>query len=517
MYRKNVAVSFSENEEVLGIAILPILVSRIYPSKYDESLDYLFGENITPPPVDISGSQLSESRPDFHDYSLLLPIFKLRQPITQARIKNTSTSLLDEYITAMCTGFHETFHIMQASASTVGWWFAIDELVRLSKTFEYMKRIKEAGAKNIKIPLTKWGKQVPASKEKWTCELRNLSDYLADCHFLRAVLIGNIPISINQAIEEVSEVCAKRQANVELTTSLDPSCPVSPNNMNLVDIFESEAHFFQDKLVFALWEMAGAPAKLLKSVEKRMSYGPYIKAFNVFKSLLGPRPPANWSELFQIAIHIALFSPFFKPRFNYTKIHYKWEDIHPCWRFVRVVEMMSKMTLPDEPLREYENLSHNICTKLGWSPTPLEIISEVAMLDSKCDKNPIGRDLLDRFVAFSSHIIQKGLPRLYMLGPSWRNILSRTLPWFRQGGEVLYIQNIPPWISRQEALNLIIYYSILDDAIKNCDFSHSKGLLKAFCHYSIEQKCDTIQNMDEYFNQLVQDCLGWGLKGIAPA
>lgn len=509
---------FFKSEKILGWASFPTLIAVIYPPKYIEATNYFFGRKVNPPFVDIEGSDLLKRRKDFQEWTFRVPTHVLSEPSTKARIKNTPLDVLNDYITAMCTGFHEVHHIKQAASSTVGWWLATNEIDQLANVGNFLKRVKKAGEKTVRIPLWKWGKQTSTSNERWTYELRKLTDYLFRTSFIKAALTGSVPISIDEAVKGVSEIFTSRQLDIQLSTALDPGYPASPYGMTLVDLLESEARFFADQSVLGLWELAGAPKDVIKSFRSRMNFGPYVKAAEVSKSILGPCPPPRWGELFQIAIHIALFSPMFKPRFDNASLSYKWEDIHPCWRFVKVLDILSEIALPEEPLRECEYLTNSICAKLKWHPTPLEIMSEIANIDSSCSRNPIHRDLLDRLAFFSSYVVQKGLPTLlpFTQGDD-TNIWNRMSPWFRQSGDKLSCQNIPPWISRQDAAEMVVCYLILNDAINNCHLSHSKAIHNAWMQHSIENKRNTIEEREEYFDELVRVSLGCAFKAVLPA
>jgi len=172
------------------------------------------------------------------------------------------------------------------------------------------------------------------------------------------------------------------------------------------------------------------------------------------------------------------------------------------------------MQAPKEPLKDYKSYCENICAKLKLLPTPLEIMSEIAILDSRSEEDPISRDLLDRLIIFSSNVIQHGLPDL-ISNITPMNIFKRMIPWFRLDGEQLVIQNIPPWISRIDAFNLTMMYLIVDDAINNNNFTHSKEIHNAFYFGSIQKKINTIKNRDENFDELVQESLGYNTRNIS--
>ena len=77
--------------------------------------------------------------------------------------------------------------------------------------------------------------------------------------------------------------------------------------------------------------------------------------------------------------------------FHYSNegFEWKWEDVHPGWRFVRIVDLLKKTWLTDNfshlsgwENEDYLNLSTHICEELSWPPPTEALASTIGMVFS---------------------------------------------------------------------------------------------------------------------------------------
>ncbi len=237
-----------------------------------------------------------------------------------------------------------------------------------------LSRIAETGADSVAIPLRDWARLEASCSKPWSPELRKFDYWSSLNESAAGAMLGYRSMSIGRALQERQALHIDQQTDLPDPSTLTPNAPASPLGLTATDLLESEAHM-HDGMACEMWRHAGVSDDLVVEVHEGLSHGPYMRAWEVLGDIFGYDRHARPIDVLLLALHLSFFSPLALTKPFREQIR-NWEDVQPCWRFVRSLEALAALTLPERPLEEYGDVCSQVCARLGWSPTPTEIAME---------------------------------------------------------------------------------------------------------------------------------------------
>lgn len=255
------------------------------------------------------------------------------------------------------------------------------------------------------------------------------------------------------------------------------------------------------------WRRAGIPEEIFRIIVNETYDGIYAIAGDWALRILGSRFSLL---LLLVAIQLSLFSPLLK--YDDKKCpHMEWEDIQPCWRFVNILWAMSRMSLPDDPIGEFQALCEGLAKKLSWLSPPWDHAAEFCSKDFSGVENPLARDLQERHIAFCRHAVKGGFVSPAAAPPE---LLKATGPWIIcNNGEGL-IHSAPQWMDSSLVLPTVLRYLLLEDARSSPSLARSQEIHNAMWQYKFRLHEGSKEQRDREFESYVGATLRFAFSEI---
>jgi len=431
------------------------------------------------------------------------------EDLPRERFDGVQRSDLKRLCKSLMTAHHELRHIEQASNTAVGVLLASTQRQLAAAVLVELSGLREAGLTRLAIPLLASGSFQKAEPER----CRPMAQSLAARYsaMLRQVLdlSGDTPITIGEALERDKKLAEVRPgAELHLSTALPLELPASPLQLQLKHLLEGEARL-ADAQSIGLALKAGLPEDIAVEVVDELSLEPeYTFAQKLFSSLTG-LPPAQPYLLFAL-YELALWPVFDRQNGN------RWEDVQPCWRFVRICEALRKLTVPADPLMDFAEFCSIVCGALGWV-SPLAVMQQRAE-DRRAESvsDPLLKDLYLRHRAFCEEVLRTGsLPVLD--GSAEPGFFDRFMPWVIHSGRRFFFNNYPRDLSLEEAVALMLAHAIGRDVLFASDFRRSRSWHERIHRHLIRRGEWTQERLADDFRGYLETCVtGHGALDIVP-
>jgi hypothetical protein len=427
------------------------------------------------------------------------------------RFDSVERSELKRLCRSLMTAHHELRHIAQASNTTIGVLLAGTQRQLAAAMLVELADLREAGLTRLAIPLLASGSFRKAEPERCRPMVQSLA--LRYSAMMRQVLdlTGDSPITVGEALERDKNLAEVRPgADLGLSTALPHELPASPLRLKLRHLLEGEARLADaDSIGLAL--RAGLPEDVAEEVMYELSADPeYTFAQELFSKLTQLGPPARPLLLFA-AYELALWPALDRKNGN------RWEDIQPCWRFVRICEALRKLTVPEDPLTHFADFCSIACRALGWV-SPMAVMQQ-RVEDHRAESvsDPLLKDLYLRHRAFCEEVLRTG--RLPVLdGSAEPGFFDRFMPWVSHSGGRFFFNKYPQELSLDEAGVLMIAHAIGRDILLAPNFGRSRGWHERIHRYLVRCGDWTQERLEDDFRGYLETLVtGHGNLETVPA
>jgi hypothetical protein len=254
---------------------------------------------------------------------------------------------------------------------------------------------------------------------------------------------------------------------------------------------------------------AGLPEDVAVEVLSELSLEPeYTFAQKLFTSLTG-FGPAQPDLLFAVC-ELALWPVFDRQNGN------RWEDVQPCWRFVRICEALRKLTVPTDPLTDFVDFCSIVCGAFGWV-SPL-VVMQQRVEDRRAESvsDPLLKDLYLRHRAFCEEVLRTGsLPVL--IGSAEPDFFDRFMPWMSHSGGRFFFNNYPRDLSLEETGALMVAHAIGRDVLFASDFRRSRSWHERIHRHLVRRGEWTQERLEDDFQEsLATFVTGHGALDVVP-
>ena len=331
-----------------------------------------------------------------------------------------------------------------------------------------------------------------------------------------SLLSGDRQINIEQLVEHKKEMAPYYPETPRIISKLKSSEASSPYGLSVRMLLEADAREFEIYSL-AAWEISGVDESLIEEIINQFNVPGYTEASDIFRQEMGRRighlSSSQITQCYQLCLHLSLWPDliqFGKPLNIEVQL---WEDLQPCWRFVRAIRSIAKLTIPDKPLSEYETFTHEICKTLGWK-TPLEHAQEVIKINfDKAENSIIGKDICDRHWHFCKFLIEKKLPVIYPLMEN-ESYLRRLVPWLIANQGTIKFHNVPDGVSDEGMLKLCIELLLIEACIYDDNLHVPKQIHRMFNNDLLKSGERSDTEVESEFDLILKDLLGLGVSNI---
>ncbi|OGL48236.1 MAG: hypothetical protein A2161_07690 [Candidatus Schekmanbacteria bacterium RBG_13_48_7] len=256
----------------------------------------------------------------------------------------------------LLTVYHEWIHFLQSLFTTFGRYMTVTLRIEAREIFHVLKYLQDKECK-VFIPIFRNFSQIDDENLQESLHLAGLSLWLRNVLHGQQDLSNGLPIYFFQALPPQSTPSPIYIHNGKAYT------------ISALQIIEGHARASEiDYLFFKTFQNNFSSEDVSQMLKESSVTDPYELILHILSDAL----ETNLLDIIQVAqacCDIAL-----NPVLDNDRQEEKWENLHPGWRFMQIVEVLKNLNLKKIDLQKPEEIAQKICTELGWD-NPLRAIS----------------------------------------------------------------------------------------------------------------------------------------------
>lgn len=274
----------------------------------------------------------------------------------------------------------------------------------------------------------------------------------------------------------------------------------SPHGLTIAHLLEAECRV-HDYTYLSNFLVAGVPEYIIEKVLHSL-FDPkgYHDAYLFFLKTLGR--PFNIidllipDKLFLLTIHLSFWT------LSVVAIEpsYVWEDLQPCWRFVRICEYLRKKNIRNLDSIDLEELTGDICNHFRWPP-PEEIAlntleSKEKILKTFAEDSPVYKDFYERHFAYCHFLLSEGYEPGRFLNIELENRLTPYCSYVK--GDGVGYQCVPTGMETAEIFQFIFIQQLSYALFVSGDLAAAQDLLLLFYADPVSDSVPVVPDLYEY-------------------
>jgi hypothetical protein len=399
-----------------------------------------------------------------------------------SRFEGMDEAVLERHCYSFATGFHELRHVEQASNTSAALLFAARHRWLALAALQGLGDLRKEGLTRLAIPLLSPAGENLIHPQTCRKSLQGLRTRLALLYRQLLDLTGDSGGTIGEALAIDQRVEQAAPGNgFHASSAFAHDDAVSPLGLTLRHLLEAETRL-HDTWALAKAMLLGVPKAVVTRVAEGLSQAEeYTLADRVFRKLTkNLASDAPHPQLLAATVELALWPV---PLIADGNL---WEDIQPCWRFLKICVTLPKVAVPTNPLEQFGEFCEPLCEANAWT-SPFEAMRR-RVKDQAPDRwaDPLLNDLYRRHKLFAEEVLRTGrLPFYPDDAPA--AFFEQFKPWVITAGGRFLFQNYPKTLKVERVAFELMQHSLGQDVLFRRDLDRSRTLYEQMTRHLVRR------------------------------